>query len=63
MDHPVVGRVGGFGVFFGGDRGTAAYTLLDDDQTNIRGELRASLRALKRTRQGSGHSYVLTASL
>ena len=51
-DHPVVGRVGGFGVFFGDERDTAAYIPLDEEQTNIRGELRASLHALERHRLG-----------
>ena len=45
--HLEVGRVSGSGVFFGDERDTAAYIPLDDEQTNIRGELRASLRALE----------------
>ena len=38
-NHPVVGRVGGYGVFFGDDRDTATYIPLSEEQTNIRGEL------------------------
>ena len=39
------GTVGEFGVFFVDDRDTVAYIPLDEEQTNIRGELPASLRA------------------
>ena len=38
--------MGGFGVLLGDDRNTAAYILLDEEQTDIRGELYASLRVL-----------------
>ena len=46
-DHPVVGRVGGYAVYFGDNRDTATYVPPDEEQTNIWGELRASLRALE----------------
>ena len=49
-DHPVVGRVGGYGVYFVDNRDTATYIPLDEEQTNIRGELRASLQALEGTK-------------
>ena len=44
---PVVGRVGGFAVFFGDERDNTAFVPLDEEQTNIQAELRASLRALE----------------
>ena len=48
----MVGRVGGYGIFFWDDRDAATYILLSEEQTNMRGELRASLRALEGHRLG-----------
>ena len=50
--HPVAARVGGYGVHFGDSRDTATFIPLDKEQTNIRGELRASHRALEGRRAG-----------
>ena len=47
--HPVVGRVGGFGIIFGDERDLAACIPLNEDQTNIQAELHASLKALEGT--------------
>ena len=45
--HPEVGRVGGYGVYFGDHRDVAEFLPVDELQTNIRGELRAALSALQ----------------
>ena len=45
--HPVVGRVGGFGVFFGDSRDVAEPLPPSEEQTNNRGELRAAIRAMQ----------------
>ena len=50
--HPEAGRVGGYGVFFGDERDTAAYVPLGEEQTNIRAELKAALQALEGHRPG-----------
>ena len=50
--HPEVGRVGGYGVYFGDERDTAEFIPTGEAQTNIRGELRASLCALEKHRPG-----------
>ena len=39
-------------MFFGDARDTATHIPLNEEQTNIRGELRASLRALEGSRPG-----------
>ena len=45
--HPEVGRVGGYGVYFGDHRDVAEFLPVNEPQTNIRGELRAALSALQ----------------
>ena len=45
--HPVAGRMGGYRVHFGDSRDTATFIPLDEEQTNIQGELRALHRALE----------------
>ena len=47
----------GYGVCFGDSRDMATYVPLDEEQTNIRGELRASLCALEGHKQGE-HTLV-----
>ena len=42
-----VGRVGGYGVYFGDHKDAVEFLPVDEPQTNIRGELRAALRALQ----------------
>ena len=44
--------MGGYSVLFGDERDTAEFIPLDEDQPNIRGELRASLCALHKHRLG-----------
>ena len=51
--HPIVGRVGGCGVFFGDSRDVVEPLPTDEEQTNNRGELRATLAALQGHRPGS----------
>ena len=51
--HPVAGRVGGYGVFFGDSRDVAEPLPTDEEQTNNRGELRAIVVALQGHRPGS----------
>ena len=44
--------MGGYGVYFGAEHDVAKFISLIEEQTNIRGELRASLCALERHRRG-----------
>ena len=46
-DHPTVGRLGGFGVYFGNSHDTAQYIPAGEKQTNNRDELRAALHAVQ----------------
>ena len=46
-DHPMVARVGGYGVYFGDSRDTAIHIPREERQTNNRGELRAALHAVQ----------------
>ena len=45
--HPEVGRLGGYGVYFGDHRDVAEFLPANEPQTNIRGELLAALSALQ----------------
>ena len=51
--HPKVGRVGGYGVFFGDAQDVVEPLPLEEGQTNNRGELRAALAALQGHMRGS----------
>ena len=51
--HPAAARVGGYGVFFGDFRDVAEPLPVDEEQTNNRGELHATLAALQGHRPGS----------
>ena len=46
-DHPTVGRVGGYGVYFGDARDTATHIPREEPQANNRGELRVALHAVQ----------------
>ena len=45
-DHPTVGHLEGYGVYFGDTRDTAMHIPCQERQTNNRGELRAALHAV-----------------
>ena len=51
--HPAARRVGGYGVFFGDSRDVAEPLPMAEEQTNNRGELRATLAALQGHRPGT----------
>ena len=51
--HPAAGRVGGYGVFFGDSKDVAEPLLVDEGQTNNRGELRTTRAALQGHRPGT----------
>ena len=60
VNHPTMGRVGGYGVFFGDERDVAEPPPLDEEHTNNRVELRAVLVALQRQVRGTmSSSYVV----
>ena len=46
-DHPTVGWVGGYGVYFGDARDTTRHIPREERQTNNRGERRAALHAVQ----------------
>ena len=46
-DHPTLGRVGGYWLYFGDTRDTATHIPREEWQTNNRGELRAALHAVQ----------------
>ena len=51
--HLAAERVGGYGVFFGDPRDVAEPLPMDEEQTDNRGELRATLAALQGHRPGT----------
>ena len=61
-DHPTVGRVGGYVVYFGDARDTAAHIPCEERQTNNRGELRAALHAVQH-RNKSKQTLICSDSL